>query len=232
MKIARALASLTLGFLLGVVIAAQGTAVGHNAATWYGIPWGSDGLPSITYKFNDNFPTGNWRDRVRDAADRWSNVDPNNFAFNNLSSDNPKNFGNQCADYDFEENVIYYRNLSGAYGLASVCAKSNGNAKWFTVSFDSSQNWYRGTGNPASNEIDAWSVAQQELGHGTGFLAGSGGDHFSSDSDCDRDAPIDLDSWQTMCAGTVQILGYDEEKGHTFRRTLETHDKHTLDNQY
>lgn len=235
MKIMRAATAFSLGVLIGGVVAMQGAAAAHAASNYYGVPWGTDGLPVITYKFSDNFPTtGGWRARVLDAAERWSNVDPTNFSFSDLANDNPQNYSNQCPDYDYEENVIYYRSLTGAYGSTSVCPKANGNAKWFTLSLDSTdQNWYSGTGSPGNTEIDLWSVVQHELGHAAGMVTTSTtSGHFSSDADCDRDAPIDWGSWQTMCAGTAQILGYDQEEGKTFRRTLETHDNHTLDNQY
>jgi hypothetical protein len=85
----------------------------------------------------------------------------------------------------------------------------------FVVIFDSGQNWYLGSGDPAGPESDLRSFAVHESGHANGFNyhfgSGDGLCHFNS-------------SIQTMCP----VL----PGGESWWRTLADHDLHTFENAY
>jgi hypothetical protein len=165
--------------------------------------------------------------------DRWNNVQPAAFKFNDLATDNPQGFSIptcSTAPYAQDENVVYLRNIAD-YGITIGCSNNQGNLKFITVSFDSSLNWNTSTSNPNQNEVDAEHVAAHELGHFSGFNGGGTG-HFSNNAECDRGPSPNYDTWQTMCSSIDLIIGTDDEFGQKFRRTLETHDKHTFDGAY
>jgi hypothetical protein len=219
------------GLILGLLTALGAPVNAHSAANWYPLKWGAASLPAINYKFHTSVGSA-FRNRVEDADARWDAVQPSAFTFNRLATDNPQPYSGstvpcQNAPYAQEENVVYYRGIS-AFGETARCANAQGNIKWTLVSFDSTgQSWYTGTGSPGSNQIDAFHTATHEFGHFTGFSP-----HFTAQDTCNTTLPLNLATWQTMC-DAVQILSpVGDELGETFRRTLETHDKHTFDGAY
>lgn len=71
-------------------------------------------------------------------------------------------------------NVVRFTNfgdsrLGVCYSWYSGCF-SGGNINWYVkeldIEFDSTRNWYYGTGSPTSNQLDFETVATHELGHG------------------------------------------------------------------
>jgi hypothetical protein len=114
--------------------------------------------------------------------------------------------------------------FDGSLGGGAAIAKANTcvtDGVWdaFVVVFDQGENWDF-SGNPGSNEFDFRSTATHEAGHATGFGTGSGVDvHFTGSSLCP-----DNNTDETMCPSL--------DPGTTYLRSLEAHDKHTLDNAY
>ena len=75
--------------------------------------------------------------------------------------------------------------------------------------------WYSGTDDPSNNQFDLWSIASHKTGHATGWYG-----HFEGpEDDC---AGFDQ---ATICK--IYPGGHPKSW-----RTLQEHDKHTLENAY
>jgi len=229
-------------FLLSVVIGlvlAPGRASSHLSTDWYPNVWGTATRPTIiTFKFNDQFPNGEWRDRVSEAIAKWNSIQPNALSFAQLASDNPHSFSQDCAAYAVEEDVLYYRDANAAYfGHTRTCLVSGSSSpiKNFIMDFDKSWIWNKYASDPQPGEIDALSAIVHEFGHATGFSG-----HFNA-TGANQVCPVingvpDVANWQTMCDSVDNLVSdqtYSELfNGYKFRRTLETHDQHTFDHAY
>ncbi len=221
--------SFLAAFAVGIWIGSAGVANAHSAATWYPSVWGPGSLTDINFKYNDQFPTGAWRNRIEDAVTKWNDVQPNQISFQSLPNDNSKNYSADCSHYSQEEDVVYYLDFGQSfYGWSPACYLANGNIKQFVMVFNSYWNWNRQTSDPGNTEIDALSTAVHEFGHAGGFYG-----HFS-DTSAGGTCPLgDYSGWQTMCDSVGNLTGgTDNELGKKFRRTLESHDEHTFDNAY
>jgi hypothetical protein len=209
----------------------------HFGSQWYYEKWGDT---NVNWRFTDSFPGpigGAFRDRVKDGAREWNQAGtPVQFVH-----DTPDyaDFFNGCPmppDVTYQHDGIHWKNINFAvYGPAftRACVQSESatvlhNFQMTLDSDDPDWDWYKGTGDPPTDEFDVWSVVAHEFGHATGFGRGqSREDHFSSDaSECDES---DLPHRQTMCDILIPIT---REMGRTYRRSLESHDQHTLSNAY
>jgi hypothetical protein len=122
------------------------------------------------------------------------------------------------------------------FAATTLCEGPNGGAHDFQTGFNSNPptwwSWYKNTGNPASDEKDAWGTASHEFGHDVGYWRGDG--HFAeSDDACP--GINDLGNRNTMCTAALNAQGNidkDVELGTTWKRSLESHDKHTFQNAY
>lgn len=163
-------------------------------------------------------PAGAFRSRVRDGVAQWDQLNQT-FTFGSeqgdvgwwLASLTP------CNSWA-SRNAIGFHNVDGA-GLARAvttrCLNQTGphtaEMKKFAVEFDSSENWYMGTGDATGTQVDAWSIASHELGHAAGW-----GPHLpSSESIC-----ADNSGQNTMCPTYVTATQR--------MRTLELHHIHTF----
>jgi PKD repeat protein len=84
---------------------------------------------------------------------------------------NPSNADSIASE---DVNIVRFTNfgdsrLGVCYSWYTGCF-SSGNLNWFVkeldIEFDSTRNWYYGTGSPTSNQLDFETVATHELGHG------------------------------------------------------------------
>jgi len=219
-------------FLAGVVagmLVAPPALVAHPASSWYDFIWGPQDLPVINVYWDDSFfNTAAWRARVEDGFDEWSVIQPSSFQFFSPSTGTVNQvWRNTCnANTDV---TVFARDLSGeAVGRTVACETFPGSGVFVQVhvGFDNQVTWNVGTDVPSASEMDAWHIASHEFGHATGWTP-----HLATSLDCDQVAPIDFQSWQTMCQ-TANVLGVGTEYGKTLRRSTETHDQHTFNGAY
>ena len=103
--------------------------------------------------------------------------------------------------------------IDGANGTLATTASTvaGGNTiTGFTMTYDTGESWYLGTGTPSSTQIDSRSITRHEFGHALGLS--------HSDSSCSTT------SRPTMCSGYV--------KGTTYKRSLEADDRNGLRSLY
>jgi hypothetical protein len=209
------LAAILVGVAAGIAFAATAHAASaHDAAVFYPHRWSP---ASVTYAYTPSVPTGEWRTSIDSAAVTWSNVNGSTFDYIRGTD-----FG---ADFDPTDpcghqgqNGIHTRPgaSGGVLGTTFTCWSGSG-AQPLTsmqVRFDSSDNFYTGSGTPGSSQSDLRSVATHELGHATGFTG-----HITDSSLCQFNS-----TQQTMC--TTHLAGS------TWQRTLELHDEHTFTAAY
>ena len=208
------------------------SASAHAQADYYPTRWLNGG--TRTWFFDDGFPTGNKRARVRDAVAAWNNLNQTLTFTEGASADSGFDYVNSCPP-TAGVNAIHWRNIpdgQGALGITYTC--SIGTEIYSTnMEFDSSRSWYDGTGDapdgfanqicslPPGCEWDIWSVAAHEWGHMTGFNGPFADGHFDPASDLCQSSP---GPEHTMCP-TIEI-------GTERLRTLELHDRHTFENSY
>lgn len=218
-------------------------AAAHDPTLFYESHWGSGDLPSITYKFNQNYPSvpAGYRNRVLNADSEWDTVQGAVFFFQWQSGDSTLAFQSGCTTYeDLAYNgIVWYRDPGNFYGFVSLCVTGT-TIDFFEFQVDNDQSWYTGTGSPSGTQVDLQHIVTHELGHATGgWTDASQNGHFNNDNMCPFDPPPPewlplVQQWQTMC-DTQDALdpdGGSTEYGNTFRRSLETHDIHTFDDAY
>ena len=190
---------------------AAGTADAHPAADYYKYTWPTT---SVSYGYTPSVPTGEFRTAVDAGAAQWSAV-PNATLDYVHGSDFGSNFDySKCSSGG---NGIHYANIDGTNGVLGrtfTCMNGSNQITSFQTVFDTSENWYTGTGSPGGSQADLTSVAAHELGHATGFGQGAPNSHFSG-TICDANS-----AQQTMCP--AHLLGS------TWQRTLADHDQHTF----
>lgn len=158
------------------------------------------------------------RDRVNEA---WNEIESHSC----ITSPN----GGQVGDYDFFNRIDCdplptnsYHFQGGNFeqfgqgnvlALAQNCGSNANGITSFQIAFDAAENW-NNEGSPSSNQFDFKSVAVHESMHATGFSR-----HFPNDS-----AQCSGGGDHTMCPVVTA--------GTTGWRSLELHDRHTLQNVY
>ena len=133
-------------------------------STWQVVrAWGSYGTWASNtqyYRFNSTVPTG-YRASISTGANAWTNVTPSHWSWNSSTT---------------QGMWIYYQNIDGpgnAYGVTPLTTLF-GTIISASMTFDSSENWYAGTGVPGSGQGDLQSLATHEMGHGLGLTHTSG----------------------------------------------------------
>lgn len=200
--------------LVGALAASSGA---HSSTTYYPAFWQSS--LDVHWKFEEAVPATLIRERIKDGADKWTNLSPvMNFV---KDSGDYANFAFSSCPNDYQKNGVHWENIDGAMGtIASVrrCLVSN-EIFTFQMRYDSSESWYNLLDTPTdSDKYDSLAAATHEFGHATGFSGPYSNGHF------DPTADICTGVQQTMCPGT--------SKGNWNKRTLEEHDTHTFTNQY
>lgn len=117
----------------------------------------------------------------------------------------------EWASGDYGDNDVYLDTLDKAGNRLAVTT-TNWNSKnmiyKMTVKFDKEESWYTGTGTPSSTQVDAWSAAAHEFGHGLGLADVSASSTACTGSESSR---------PTMCGSY--------SKGKTYFRSLAQDDK-------
>lgn len=194
----------------------------HSAVNYYSTSWGPDDVPNINWRFTEQVPTGNFRDRVVDGTLEWNNVGAVPFNWVKVTPEyanfNPN--PSDCTTIAHEKNGVHYRSVpSGFVAYTHTCSES-GFLRSTQVVFSSSNSWYSGTSTPGSTQSDVWAFAAHEFGHATGgWLNNSIGGHFGGSTLCPSD-----NTKHTMCASIFN--------GTNYQRSLEFHDSETFDNAY
>ena len=218
-----------VGCLTGLMTA---PALGHDGATYFPARWQVDLRPD--WSFTSTFPGGDWRARVRDGVTQW-NLAGQPLVWEQIGQ--RADFNPDVCPGTAATNAVHWRNIpdnTGALAYTTMCRYANNPQRMWSANivFDSSRNWYTGTGDapdglfnnicalPPDCQWDAWSVASHEWGHASGFNGPFDSGHFNrNESICESNS-----SQHTMCPS----LSIGTER----MRTLEVHDRHTFDNAY
>jgi len=177
--------------------------------------WTGGACPDITYKFTAEVSQFS-RDAMKRGFNAWEGQ--TSACFNIVQGgslpDTGENFNCPGA------NDVHYEEigLNGAAGAANVCSVgANSNIGSFNLALDNDPNWYRGA-DPnliGANEYDMQMVATHEFGHALGI------DHLDLGGGCPAGGGA-----ATMCNANGPGLG------ETFSRSLEDHDRHTINPLY
>lgn len=182
---------------------------------------------SINYGLNAGFPSGEARDRVYDAKNKWNAVagtaepgiwwtmadDVNYGVFNNACS---LNVANNSA-------VVFFSDLNG-YGSTVVgytfwCKNgSNVRLKSSVVADSTRSDWYTGNGDAPAGKVDMYSVLVHEWGHSNGFA-----NHLAEGE------PNVCPAWENVVRNAMCPSIFP---GYEVQRTLKTHDIHTFQAAY
>ena len=166
-----------------------------TAEAWVGLgpKW-----PSNTVRYDKAALPSNWGSVADFSAQQWTNVTPSPFTFvSDGSSSNDLTRGNiDGRGRTLATTTIYY---------------SGSTITRFVMKFDTSENWYLGSGTPTSSQVDGQSVGTHEFGHALGL------GHAQS-SYCSGSGSA------TMCAFYTM--------GTTFMRSLETDDRNGINTLY
>jgi len=206
-------AALTFGAAVVLNMVALPGSLAHLPSQFYDGRWEKT---TVNYHFSLGFPSDPaLRDRVHDGAKQWNALAPD-LRFDRQPDDVAADAFFDCPS---DANTIRFPSLDGrgeTLGEIWLCPPPGGNKiNRFKLRLDSDEDWYKGTGDPPSTELDAWSVTAHEFGHATGWIG-----HFGENSD---QCPGGSQS-HTMC----RFYDY----GLRWMRSLETHDRHTFVDAY
>lgn len=203
----------------------------HTPTTFYAKKWVQDKQVNWGFTPSGNYGT-NWRDQIARGFAQWNAVgQPMTFIHQT-----PSGLTDYTADWDpyscppvEQRDGIHRRKIDGAGGTLAVtpaCFFTGTNELHsFQIIYDTSENWYTGTGTPGNTQVDLWSVTSHETGHATGFGEYTSQQHFSASETICTFVTYDVNNpYHTMCP-----FIYD---GTTRSRSLADHDKHTFDGAY
>lgn len=225
---------IALSFWAGPSVSAH-TATGSSG--FYEYKWPAEPDLTLPWRFVSNFPGGNDRDRVREAAAAWDALgQPLQWGSNNTPDYSDFAASNPCAQPK-RKNSVQWEDISTA-GRAYGCFITEDGIKKIKnaqmVLDSAGLNWHKGTDAPSSNETDMLSLATHEWGHMSGSFKGTaanesdGVGHFGEE-------------YETPCPGSG-VLGEDNSTRETlcptfglgtyYPRTLSNHDSHTFQSAY
>lgn len=209
---------------------AQPSSTAHPAGTFYPNKWDRNAV--VNHRTGDTTPTGGWRDAARHGFGKWSDraggAAPEFVFKGTFSGGGHTAHPSTCS---IPQGRVYSReDLAASYGLPSesvggrtfhcIEGPPTGIQKitQFAIVYERTAEpggWYTGTNKPPNNRHDLRSTSSHEVGHATGFYG-----HFARNGAlCPNN-----NTRHTMCQG--------QPAGRKWRRTLEQHDKHTINNAY
>jgi hypothetical protein len=197
----------------------------HTVGTFYGKSWSSD--PNYYIGFlAPGFSTASGLASINSAPSKYNSLANSTLDFNPAGTDGTVAWmGDVCATLQNEFSgvwvISYDFGNAGVPGLTSDCntGTSNFNKMVVGINQNSGLIWYTGSGDSPSTDVDLRSVVTHEFGHATGFGLYSASVHFDGAAAICSGA-----TKQTMCPSTVF--------GEDVMRSLETHDKHTVEGKY
>ena len=226
--------------LLAVIVAAVGLqppAASADSSVEYVTNWPANAL---RYWYIDDGVPLSMRSDIKVGADKWSDRADGKaveFVYGGEISATGNQFNcSQPVNTVFALGAVQLESAvgqSGTLGFTNWC-RSGGLMTKFNITFVKNPNgseysgasgWNYGESAPGANEWDFRSTSIHEFGHASGyaFVGCSFSGHFCEVASTCPTANADR---QTMCPGRSGNLAT------TYRRTLENHDKHTLDNAY
>jgi hypothetical protein len=179
----------------------------------------------IPFFFTASFPTGAWRERVRNGVQAWNALRPARYRWLEYPPTGDFEAVTTCPPVPRRNGVhlrhlANYRDQAGDLGrflaVTKICSYVSDPSRIHSanVIFDAADNWStEATKPPNESYSDVQGVAAHEFGHGSGHTA-----HWDAAATICTGAggmPI-----HTMCAGAPGSSA--------LRRSLEEHDRHTF----
>lgn len=157
---------------------------------------------TVYYWVDSNVPTGSWRSRITAGHSAWNAevVDAEPY-FNYQGTASVPSISDPCNAPG--KGGVRREQLNDLFddataGATSWCAYDDGSITDFLMSFDTGAGvaaaWYIGTGTPAGDEMDLWSMASHEFGHATGWGPDS---HWA---ETDQSICAENNTRRTMCS--------------------------------
>ncbi len=171
--------------LLGLLLVTVPTA---HAWTGMGPKW-----PTNSNRYDKSGLPSNWQSVADFSALQWANVSPSPFTWvSDNSSTNDLTRGNiDGRGRTLATTTIYY---------------SGSRITRFVMKFDTSENWYVGSGSPASGQADARSVGTHEFGH-------AHGQGHAQSQYCSGSGSATMCPYYTMGSTTARTLEDDDRNG-------------------
>lgn len=229
----RRIAPAFAGALILSLLGAAGTADAHSAKRFKARYSTDPDFYRVQTYFDNSVPGGKTRSRIANGARVWT--DQKRQVIFSVNRKGIKGKGSKVCETTSAgrpKAVIYWKTIDGlgtadrdTLGRTSTCRYQkkghplNGRIGSVIQTYDSKQNWYRGTGNVPVDRYDMWSVAVHEWGHAVGWTP----DHYGADEDTELCSSENL-ARETMCALTYP--------GQSRTRDLGEHDKHTFKRVY
>lgn len=177
---------------LVIVFTLAMTLLGPSASSHTGLiarTWQRDKQVEFDFTASVGSMPGGSRNAINAGAEDWNAL---NGSVTLIPGANVANFSPDQCPPTYQQNAMHYDAIDGPSGVlavATTCRFTSGNELYsMQITFDSGENWYTGTGNPASSQIDMWAVATHEFGHTIGIA------HFDA-----ADAVCDGANRETMC---------------------------------
>ncbi len=177
---------------LVIVFTLAMTLLGPSASSHTGLiarTWIRDKQVNFDYTASTNNMPSGARNAIDRGAQDWNDL---NGSVTLVPGGNVANYSPDDCPPQYAQNAIHYAAIDGpsqVLAVATTCRFTSGNELYsMQITFDTGEDWYTGTGNPSSGEIDLWAVATHEFGHTIGIA------HFDA-----ADAVCASNTRQTMC---------------------------------
>ena len=177
---------------LVIVFTLAMTLLGPSASSHTGLiarTWIRDKQVEYDYTSSTNGMPSGARNAINQGAQDWNDL---NGSVTLVAGGNVGDYSADDCPPQYAQNAIHYGPIDGqsqVLAVATTCRFTSGNELYsMQITFDSAENWYTGTGNPSSGQIDLWAVATHEFGHTIGIA------HYDA-----ADAVCSSNTRQTMC---------------------------------
>lgn len=219
---------LVVSWLVPMISAASAS---HPAATYYDAIWTTSGDNDQTpqWRIATNVPTGNHRERIRDAAADWNRLQANP-TLDYIGTTSELNFSTPCSQLEYQENSVEWGEFAAnpePLAERQGCTDfADNRLRSFQIKFNDDTNWYtgaEGSGITNTTLFDLQGLAAHEFGHAHGRIDADNDGHFSESDNAV--CPESYGTRHTMCPRL--------DSGVAGWRNFEAHDREThLDAYY